>query len=184
MEPRDLRAEAPTTRPCAQDDVDAVLAVINDAARAYRGVIPADRWHEPYMGRDELRAEMAAGVCFTAFIDGGSIVGVMGIQTVRNVRLIRHAYVRSSHQGRGVGSALIGHLHGAAMSPMLVGTWAAATWAIRFYQRHGFALVPGEAIAPLLNAYWNVPERQIESSVVLSAPSLSEADAAALIAQA
>jgi GNAT superfamily N-acetyltransferase len=184
MQPSDVHAEGPSTRWCTEHDVDAILDVINDAAEAYKGVIPADRWHEPYMRRDELQAEMTAGVRFTAFIERGSMAGVMGIQSVRNVRLIRHAYVLTGHQGRGIGSALLGELKGMDTLPILIGTWAAATWAIRFYERHGFTVVPDAAVAPLLRAYWNVPDRQIESSVVLAAPALSLGDATALIARA
>jgi GNAT superfamily N-acetyltransferase len=148
-------------RPCRDDERDAILAIVNAAAEAYRGVIPADRWHEPYMARDELDAEIAAGVAFWGY--GDPLVGVMGIQPVRDVVLIRHAYVAPASQGRGVGGALLEHL--AASRPVLVGTWAAAGWAIRFYERHGFRLV--EQPAELLRAYWDIPERQIETSVVL-----------------
>lgn len=175
-------ANLPIIRPCAEGDAPDILRIINAAAVAYRGVIPADRWHEPYMPADELRAEIAAGVHFTGYYPTSALVGVMGIQQVRNVRLIRHAYVQPEWQGHGVGSKLIDHLRGSDDRPILIGTWAAATWAIRFYERHGFALVPRDGTRPLLKAYWNVPERQIETSVVLAAPALSESDAARLIA--
>jgi GNAT superfamily N-acetyltransferase len=148
-------------RPCRDDERDAILAIVNAAAEAYRGVIPADRWHDPYMSRAELDAEIAAGVSFWGY--GDPLVGVMGIQPVRDAVLIRHAYVAPASQGRGIGGALLEHL--AAARPILVGTWAAAEWAIRFYERHGFALV--EHPAELLRAYWDIPERQIETSVVL-----------------
>ena len=153
-------------RPCRDEERDAILAIVNAAAEAYRGVIPADRWHEPYMSRDELDAEIAAGVAFWGY-DDGALSGVMGIQPVRDVVLIRHAYVAPSRQGRGVGGALLEHLAAAISGPLLVGTWAAAEWAIRFYRRHGFALVPRERTAELLRTYWDIPERQIETSVVL-----------------
>lgn len=165
-------AISPTIRPCGDEDAPAMLRIINAAATAYRGVIPADRWHEPYMPMDELRAEMAAGVRFTGYALDGELVGVMGIQQVRNVRLIRHAYVLPTWQGHGVGSRLMQSLRGAGDGTIMIGTWAAASWAIRFYERHGFQLVPPDAIAPLLRAYWNVPERQIETSVVLAFPVL------------
>ena len=169
-------------RPCGADEAATLLAIVNAAAQAYRGVIPADRWHEPYMSADVLLGEIDAGVAFFACEEDGVVVGVMGIQPSRNVRLIRHAYVSPSHQGRGVGAALMRHLRDGTSCPLLVGTWAAATWAIRFYERHGFALVPGSAKARLLRAYWSLPERQVETSVVLAAPPLSSAEADKLLA--
>lgn len=174
--------EPHSIRPCSENDKQAINAIINDAAIAYKGVIPADRWHEPYMPLDELEAEITAGVRFTGYTINGRLVGVMGIQDVRNVRLIRHAYVLSDHQGLGIGSALINHLRGSGTSPILIGTWAAASWAIGFYHRHGFALVPDAAIAPLLKTYWEVSERQIATSVVLAAPDLTVDSAQQLIA--
>jgi GNAT superfamily N-acetyltransferase len=173
-----------TIRPCAEPDVADILRIINAAAIAYRGVIPADRWHEPYMPLAELQAEMAAGVRFTGYCSAGTLVGVMGIQQVRNVRLIRHAYVLPEWQGHGVGFKLLDHLRGSDDRPILIGTWAAANWAIRFYERNRFALVPRDAIAPLLQTYWNVPERQMETSVVLASPALSTANALLLITDA
>ena len=175
-------AAPPTIRPCGDGEAPEILRIINAAALAYCGVIPADRWHDPYMELEALRAEMAAGVRFTGFGPPDALAGVMGIQNVRNVRLIRHAYVLPAWQGHGVGSNLIAHLRNAGDGPILIGTWAAAHWAIGFYQRHGFALVPDAAIAPLLQAYWNVPERQMETSVVLASPALSTGDAKRLIA--
>lgn len=175
-------ATRPTIRPCAEQDVADILLIINAAAIAYRGVIPADRWHEPYMPMDELRTEIAAGVRFSGYAPDGVLVGVMGIQQVRNVSLIRHAYVLPEWQGRGVGSKLIDHLRGCDSFPILIGTWAAATWAIRFYERHGFELVPREVVASLLEMYWKVPERQIETSVVLASPALSVHEATRVIA--
>jgi len=177
-------ADRSTIRPCTEQDVPDILRIINAAAMAYHGVIPADRWHEPYMPLEALRMEMAAGVRFTGFSSAGTLVGVMGIQQVRNVRLIRHAYVLPEWQGHGIGAKLLDRLCSQGGGPILIGTWAAADWAIRFYERHDFRLVPGDAIAPLLQTYWNIPERQIETSVVLASPPLSTADAARLIAEA
>jgi GNAT superfamily N-acetyltransferase len=161
-------------RPCRDDERAAILAIVNAAAEAYRGVIPPDRWHEPYMPARQLDSEIAAGVAFWGYEDGGALVGVMGVQPVRDVDLIRHAYVSPGSQRRGVGSALLAHLERAATRRMLVGTWAAAEWAIRFYRRHGFELVSPEQTAELLRTYWSIPERQIETSVVLAKPPLDE----------
>jgi GNAT superfamily N-acetyltransferase len=171
-------------RACVENDEPEILRIVNLAAVAYRGVIPADCWHEPYMSLRELRTEIAAGVRFTGYAPEGALVGVMGIQEIRNVRLIRHAYVLPEWQGHGIGSKLLDLLRGADDRPVLIGTWQAASWAIRFYQRHGFALVPRETIAALLQTYWNVPERQIDTSVVLASPALSADASAALIAAA
>jgi GNAT superfamily N-acetyltransferase len=157
-------------RLCRDDERATVLAIVNAAANAYRGVIPPDRWHEPYMRREELHDEIAAGVLFWGHAGGGSLLGVMGLQTVLDVDLIRHAYVRPESQGRGIGGALIRHLRGLTMRPMLVGTWAAAHWAIRFYERHGFQLVSPARKTVLLKTYWSIPERQIDTSVVLANP--------------
>jgi GNAT superfamily N-acetyltransferase len=155
-------------RPCRDDEREAILAIVNAAAEAYRGVIPADRWHDPYMPGEELDGEVAAGVEFWGYEDDARLLGVMGIQAVRDVTLIRHAYVQPETQGRGIGGALLEHLLGLATRPMLVGTWAAATWAIRFYERHGFEYVGPERTAELLREYWDIPARQIETSVVLA----------------
>ena len=155
-------------RPCRDAERPAVLAIVNSAAEAYRGVIPADRWHEPYMAAAELDAEIAAGVAFWGYEEGGELVGVMGIQPVGEVDLVRHAYVMPGRQRGGVGSALLAHIHGLGERPMLVGTWAAADWAIRFYERHGFELVSPERKTVLLRTYWSIPDRQIETSVVLT----------------
>ena len=155
-------------RLCRDDERDAILAIVNAAAEAYRGVIPADRWHEPYMPRQELEDEIAAGVEFWGYEDGGALVGVMGIQPVRDVDLIRHAYVLPARQGEGVGSALMDRLMLGRTRRVLVGTWAAAEWAISFYRRHGFEPVGPERTAALLREYWTIPERQIETSVVLA----------------
>ena len=159
-----------TIRRCRDDERDEIVAIVNAAAEAYRGVIPEDRWHEPYMPRQELDDEIAAGVEFWGYEDHGALLGIMGIQPVRDVNLIRHAYVTPESQGRGIGSALLDHLLGLATRPMLVGTWAAAEWAIRFYERHGFEPVGRERSAELLRAHWDIPERQIETSVVLAQP--------------
>ena len=151
-----------------------MLAIVNDAAVAYRGVIPADRWHEPYMPESELRAEIAAGVQFWGLETDEGLIGVMGVQPVRDVELIRHAYVRRDKQRLGVGAELIERLRKRTTRRMLVGTWAAASWAISFYQRHGFELVPPERAAELLRRYWTIPERQIETSVVLTSRNAAE----------
>ena len=151
-----------------------MLAIVNAAAQAYRGVIPADRWHEPYMPREELDGEIAAGVEFWGYEDGDGLVGMMGIQPVRDVDLIRHAYVAPRSQRGGIGGALLEHLMERRERRVLVGTWAAATWAIAFYERHGFAYVGRERTAALLKDYWAIPERQIETSVVLARPSFGQ----------
>ncbi|MDP3746297.1 MAG: GNAT family N-acetyltransferase [Phenylobacterium sp.] len=156
-------------RPCRPQDTARILAIINAAAEAYRPVLPADLWREPYMPAAELDHEIAAGVVFTGYEMAGALVGVMGLQAVGDVELIRHAYVAPERQGHGVGGALLDHIRRSA-GPMLVGTWAAADWAIGFYERHGFRLVDPERKAVLLRTYWTVPERQIETSVVLASP--------------
>ncbi len=155
-------------RHCDDQDLQAMLAVINDAAQAYRGVIPADRWKEPYMPREELRHEIASGVVFWGYEVDGELVGVMGIQDVKDVTLIRHAYVRTAHQRQGIGRELLRHLIALSSRPTLVGTWADAVWAIGFYERHGFRLVSREEKERLLRTYWSIPERQVETSVVLA----------------
>jgi GNAT superfamily N-acetyltransferase len=157
-----------TIRPCRDDERDAILAIVNAAAEAYRGVIPADRWRDPYMPAEELDGEIAAGVAFWGYEADGELVGIMGIQRVENVDLIRHAYVSPGHQRHGVGGALLEQIASSATRRMLVGTWAAAEWAIGFYRRHGFELLPREDGAALLRTYWDIPERQIETSVVLA----------------
>ena len=141
---------------------------MNAAAEAYRGVIPRDCWHEPYMPREELDREIEAGVKFWGYEADGDLVGVMGIQSVDDVDLIRHAYVAPGNRRRGIGSALLERMGCPAGRPLLVGTWAAADWAIRFYERHGFELVPRERTAELLRTYWDIRDRQIETSVVLA----------------
>jgi GNAT superfamily N-acetyltransferase len=163
-----------TVRPCRKDERSAISEIINLAAEAYRGVIPADRWHDPYMSLQELDSEISAGVDFWAFEREGEVIGVMGIQPILDVELIRHAYVRPGNQRHGVGAALFAHIRSMSSRRMLVGTWAAATWAIAFYQRQGFVLVSPEQKTALLKSYWTVPERQIEASVVLANPALSK----------
>jgi GNAT superfamily N-acetyltransferase len=162
-------------RPCRDDDRRAILEIVNSAAEAYRAVIPADRWREPYMPLRELDGEIAAGVVFWGYEADGALLGIMGIQPVRDVDLIRHAYVSPGSQRRGVGAALLEHLSRSTTRRMLVGTWAAAEWAIRFYRRHGFELVSPECKTALLKTYWSIPDRQIETSVVLANPPLDEA---------
>jgi GNAT superfamily N-acetyltransferase len=154
-------------RRCTKEHAGEILEIINDAARAYRGVIPADRWHEPYMPEDELRAEMAAGVAFWGLTRDSRLAGVMGLQYVQDVALIRHAYTRTAIRGSGVGGALLEHLKREAGAPLLVGTWKAATWAVRFYERSGFVLTSESEKERLLKRYWSIPERQVEESVVL-----------------
>lgn len=161
-------------RPCRDDERDAILAIINAGAEAYRGVIPADRWHEPYMESRDLESEITAGVRFWGFEANGELIGTMGVQPLPDVDLIRHAYVLPDSQRRGVGTALLRHLQGISARRMLVGTWAAADWAIRFYRLHGFALVSPERKTTLLETYWTIPDRQIETSVVLAHPPLDE----------
>jgi GNAT superfamily N-acetyltransferase len=154
-------------RRCDDRDRAAILGIINAAALAYRGVIPADRWHEPYMSPAELEAELTAGVVFHGEQADGLLRGVMGIQDVGDVQLIRHAYVAPTAQGRGIGGALLHDLMRDRPGPVLVGTWAAAQWAIAFYSGHGFRQVSDDDKSRLLRRYWTVPERQIETSVVL-----------------
>ena len=161
-------------RLCRDDEQADILTIVNAAAEAYRGVIPPDRWHDPYMGPDELDDEIAAGVAFWGSEDDGDLIGVMGIQPVGDVDLIRHAYVLPGRQGQGVGGALLAHLRRMSARRMLVGTWADAGWAISFYARHGFEQVTPERKTELLKTYWTIPERQIETSVVLADPPYPE----------
>jgi GNAT superfamily N-acetyltransferase len=162
-------------RPCRDDELGEVLAIINEAAEAYRGVIPDDVWHEPYMDAEEFDREVESGVRFWGYEADGELIGAMGIQPVGDVDLIRHAYVRPDRQRRGVGGALLRRLREQSSRPMLVGTWAAATWAIDFYRRHGFELLSPERSAALLRTYWTIPDRQVETSVVLADPTAAEA---------
>jgi GNAT superfamily N-acetyltransferase len=162
-------------RICDYHERGAILAIVIAAAAAYRGVIPANCWHEPYMQQSELDCEIAAGVVFWGYEEESHLIGIMGLQPVRDVDLIRHAYVLPAVQRRGIGSALLKHLRRQSTRPMLVGTWAAADWAVRFYQRHGFELVPPQLKAPLLKTYWSIPGRQAEMSVVLADPPMNDA---------
>lgn len=155
-------------RPSTKDDIGELYEIINDSAGAYKGIIPDDRWHEPYMPLQELEDQIRDGVRFYCHLDRGKITGVMGIQDRGNVNLIRHAYVRTACRNRGIGGRLIKHLIRTSEKPLLVGTWKAATWAIDFYVKHGFTLVSEEEKNRLLKRYWNIPERQIETSVVLA----------------
>ncbi len=154
-------------RPCRTNDFEAVFAIINDAAQAYKGIIPADRWHEPYMSRHYLQHELDAGVAFQGYEEQGELLGVMGVQDVKDVTLLRHAYVRTKDRNRGIGGKLMAQVRTLVSRPMLVGTWAAAGWAVAFYEKHGFTLVTREQKEELLRTYWSIPERQIETSVVL-----------------
>jgi len=162
-------------RPCREDERGVILEIVNAAAEAYRGVIPDDRWHEPYMSSQELDAEIAAGVRFWAHEASATLLGVMGVQPMADVDLIRHAYVRPGNQRRGVGGALLRHVRGTTERRLLVGTWAAAAWAIAFYHRHGFELVTPQRKDELLRMYWSIPDRQIETSVVLASPPFGQA---------
>lgn len=155
-------------RRCTEQDFDAIFAIVNDGAQAYKGIIPADRWHEPYMPKQELRQQIEDGVIFWGVEEAGELMGVMGIQPVQDVSLIRHAYVRTASQRRGVGKLLLDHLLRLTADPVLIGTWADATWAIRFYEKNGFAKVSHEEKERLLRTYWVIPERQVETSVVLA----------------
>ena len=160
-------------RPCTEPDLPRMLEIVNAAAEAYRGAIPLDRWHEPYMSESELKADIAAGIQFRCCWEGDDLLGLMGIQPVRDVHLIRHAYVKPGIQRGGVGTILIEDLMANTGGQILVGTWAAASWAIRFYEKNGFTLVSRERTPDVLRTYWNIPERQIETSVVLARPPLA-----------
>jgi len=151
-----------------RDDFELIWAIVNDGARAYKGIIPEDRWTEPYMSKNELHHEIDDDVAFWGYEESGKLVGVMGIQPVEDVTLIRHAYVASSSQKRGIGAHLLSHLRKLTPGPVLIGTWSDAVWAIRFYEKHGFRIVRPQQKDRLLKRYWTVPERQIETSVVLA----------------
>jgi GNAT superfamily N-acetyltransferase len=155
-------------RLCGSPDFAQIHTIINDGARAYKGVVPNDCWTEPYMSTDHLRNEIKEGVLFWGYEDNGTLSGIMGIQHVRDVTLIRHAYVLTASQKQGIGAQLLSHLRGLATGPVLIGTWAAATWAIRFYEKHGFQLVSPTEKDKLLKEYWTIPGRQVETSVVLA----------------
>ncbi len=155
-------------RACGAGDVPAILAVVNDAAEAYRGIIPPDRWHEPYMPLAELEGEVRDGVRFWGCEAEGSLAGVMGLQDRGEVDLIRHAYVRTALRRRGIGEKLLHFLEAASAKPILIGTWTAASWAIRFYEKHGYRTLGREETTRLLRKYWSIPDRQVETSVVLA----------------
>ena len=154
-------------RKCEESDFETIYSIINDAAMAYKGIIPEDRWKEPYMPVEDLRHEIDDGVLFWGYAEEGVLVGVMGIQHVKDVTLIRHSYVRTDRRGQGIGGKLLSHLRGMTVRPILIGTWADAVWAVRFYEKHGFRLVTQEEKDRLLKKYWSIPERQIDTSVVL-----------------
>jgi GNAT superfamily N-acetyltransferase len=151
-----------------EKDFNDIYDIINDAASAYKGIIPADRWHEPYMSKEELKRQMADGIQFWKYTENGAILGVMGIQFKGDVTLIRHAYVRTSSRNKGIGGKLLEFLRATTTTPILIGTWADAQWAITFYQNHGFRLVSDAEKNVLLVKYWSIPVRQIETSVVLA----------------
>jgi len=153
---------------CGRADLPAIFEIINESALAYKGVIPADRWHEPYMPMAELESEIDKGVRFYGFSAENRLIAVMGIQDIKDVTLIRHAYVRTNHRGHGIGQVLLTNLSRLSSRPILIGTWKAASWAIRFYEKNGFVLLPDEEKNRLLKIYWTVPQRQIEESVVLA----------------
>jgi len=153
---------------CSQQDLNEIYEIINDGASAYKGIIHADRWHDPYMSRAELQKQIEDGVEFWGCLDNNNLIGVMGIQYKGDVTLIRHAYVRTSQRNKGVGSRLLNHLCAMTSTPILIGTWADAKWAIEFYQKHGFRLLPLKEKDELLKKYWQIPQRQIETSVVLA----------------
>ena len=154
-------------RECTDEDFEEIFNIINDAAMAYKGVIPPDRWHEPYMTKAELQTQIEDGVRFSCYVDNNEIIGVMGIQDKADVVLIRHAYVRTKRRNKGIGSILLQELIRDAEKPILIGTWKAAIWAISFYENHGFRLVAEEEKNRLLEKYWSIPDRQVETSVVL-----------------
>src|SRR5881394_3777830 len=145
-----------------------MFSIINDAAQAYKGIIPGDRWHEPYMPMEELKAQIADGIVFSGYESGGKLAGVMGIQDKGDVVLIRHAYVRSSERRKGIGEKLLTHLEKTTRKAVLIGTWRDATWAIRFYEKNGYRVLSRAETDRLLRKYWSIPERQIETSVVLA----------------
>ena len=154
-------------RKCTQKDYEDMFEIINDAAQAYKGVIPQDCWSEPYMDMEYLWGEIEEGVRFWGYEQNGKLVGVMGIQDKEDVTLIRHAYVRTENRNQGIGGQLLTFLRKQAKHPILVGTWKDAVWAIKFYEKHGFKLASKKQKDELLRKYWSIPERQIENSVVL-----------------
>jgi N-acetylglutamate synthase-like GNAT family acetyltransferase len=167
-ETKPSQGRAMLIRRAEEADMPATFAIINEAAQAYRGVIPDDRWHEPYMPMDELESEIARGITFCVAEDEGRVLGLMGMQDRGDVLLVRHAYVAAATQGKGVGSKLLRHVEALASTPILIGTWADASWAVAFYQRNGYTVVAPDEKERLLRTYWSIPERQIETSVVLA----------------
>jgi GNAT superfamily N-acetyltransferase len=157
-----------TISPCGESDVSVIADVVNESALAYKGVIPADRWHEPYMPMTELKTEIARGVRFYAYRRDGVVLGVMGVQDVKDVTLIRHAYVRTECRGQGIGRELLRFMYEQTGRPVLIGAWKAATWAVQFYEKNGFQVVADEEKNRLLRIYWSIPDRQVEESVVLA----------------
>jgi GNAT superfamily N-acetyltransferase len=153
---------------CSESEFETIYEIINDAAEAYRGIIPEDRWQDPYMSRAELKDEIDDGVIFWGIRIDGSLSGVMGIQDKGDVTLIRHAYVRTSIRNRGIGTLLLKHLETMSVKPILMGTWAAASWAVDFYRKNGYRLVTDEEKNRLLQTYWSIPDRQVATSVVLA----------------
>ncbi len=148
-------------------DFNTIFEIINDASVAYKGIIPKDRWKEPYMSKEELTVQMEEGVEFWSYVENNKILGVMGIQFKEDVTLIRHAYVRTSARKKGIGGKLLNHLIDMTNFPVLIGTWSDASWAISFYEKHNFRMVSKNEKNNLLKKYWSVPDRQIETSVVL-----------------
>lgn len=155
-------------RPCDNKDFESIYSIVNDAAKAYKDIIPEDRWKEPYMSGDKLKHEIDQGVVFWGYEEDGELVGVMGIQHIQDVTLIRHSYVRTERQNQGVGAKLLSGLRRQTKSPILIGTWADAVWAISFYKKHGFRIVSQDDKDLLLKKYWSIPARQVETSVVLA----------------
>lgn len=153
---------------CTKEDFKEIYRIINDGALAYKGIIPDDRWHEPYMPEDELQTQIDEGIQFWAYKEDEELLGVMGIQDKGDVTLIRHAYVSTAKRSKGIGGKLLAHLASISQTPILIGTWANATWAISFYQKNGFRLVSEADKERLLRRYWSIPDRQIETSVVLA----------------
>jgi len=153
---------------CGPSDLPTIYEIINESAMAYKGVIPADRWHEPYMPMGELHSEINKGVRFYGYWIESRLIGVMGVQDVQDVTLIRHAYVRTEFRGQGIGRELLACLRQLTSRPVLIGTWKAASWAVHFYEKNGFVQVEESEKNSLLQTYWRVPDRQIEESVVLA----------------
>ena len=155
-------------RQCDHDDFERIKSVINESAGAYKGVIPDDCWKQPYISGEDLRDEINDGVQFWGYEEDGELIGVIGFQYIQGAALIRHAYVRTSKRNHGIGGKLLSFLQDQTTRPLLVGTWADAVWAVRFYEKHGFQVVSAQEKDRLLRKYWSIPDRQIETSVVLA----------------